>query len=211
MELHNHRKNYTKGMIAGDSIPDNPLKWFSEWIGEAIASGSHEANAMVLSTVSAGGQPSSRVVLLKKFDEEGFLFFTNYESNKASQLTANPASALLFYWPELERQVRIEGITKKSDQAVSDKYFSDRPLESRISAVVSPQSREVPDREFLEKKHRDLLSESSGGDLLRPDYWGGYLLKPELFEFWQGRSNRLHDRIRFELSGDGWKIVRLAP
>ena len=211
MELRDLRINYEKDSIEDGSFPRDPLAWFGDWIKQALASGSAEPNAMVLSTVSAEGRPSSRVVLLKQFNQEGFFFFSNYESKKAVHLASNPAAALLFHWPELERQVRIEGFIQKAGKTVSDGYFGSRPPESRVSAVVSPQSREIPDRRFLEKKYDDFMEANPDSVFSRPEYWGGYVLSPVLYEFWQGRSNRLHDRVQFEWLGEEWKRNRLAP
>ncbi len=211
MELHDLRKNYGKDAIPEEYLPADPFDWFGDWLRHALLVTVHEANAMVLSTVSGNGQPSSRIVLLKQFDENGFLFFTNYESRKGIQLSSNPAAALLFFWPELERQVRIEGIIIKADAAVSDEYFLSRPMESQVSAVVSPQSQVIPTHKYLVQMHREFSSSHSEGKFSRPENWGGYLLSPHLFEFWQGRSNRLHDRILFELINQEWKRCRLAP
>lgn len=211
MELHDLRINYGKGEIDDRNLPESPFGWFGEWLADAISKGLPEANAMVLSTVSDLGKPSSRIVLLKAFDERGFLFFTNYSSRKGHNITLNPAGSLLFFWPELERQVRVEGIILKADPVTSDEYFYSRPLESRVSAAVSPQSAEVPSRIYLEKMHKDFLESLKDDKVQRPDNWGGYWLFPELVEFWQGRRNRLHDRIQYDRSDSEWKRCRLAP
>jgi len=211
MELQDLRINYGKGAIPDGKSPGNPMMWFGDWLAEALSASLHEANAMVLSTVSEKGSPSSRVVLLKAFEERGFLFFSNYESLKGYQITLNPAGSLLFFWPELERQVRIEGKITKADADVSDDYFYSRPLESRVSAAVSPQSRIVSSRTQLEQIHQDFLDTYPEGTFKRPDNWGGYWLSPDLFEFWQGRRNRLHDRIQYQLVERKWEWNRLAP
>jgi len=211
MELRDLRINYGKGSIQDGELPENPMEWIGDWLAEALSASLHEANAMVLSTVSETGSPSSRVVLLKAFDEKGFLFFTNYESRKGRQIVHNPAGSLLFFWPELERQVRIEGAIEKAEAGISDEYFYSRPLESRVSAAVSPQSMIVSSRAELEKMHQDYLDEHPDGTFERPDHWGGYWLLPNLIEFWQGRRNRLHDRIQYQRNELGWERCRLAP
>jgi pyridoxamine 5'-phosphate oxidase len=211
MELKDLRLNYGKGSIPDVEQPINPMLWFGDWLSEALSASMNEANAMILSTVSDKGMPSSRVVLLKGFDEKGFLFFSNYSSRKGLQIAANPCGALLFFWPELERQVRIEGVIGKAESTVSDEYFYSRPLESRVSAAVSPQSRIVPSRASLEQMHHNFLTLHQDGEFKRPENWGGYRLVPELIEFWQGRRNRLHDRIQFKRSSNGWDKSRLAP
>jgi pyridoxamine 5'-phosphate oxidase len=211
MELQDLRINYGKGSIHDRNLPDQPMEWFAEWLGQAIQASAFEANAMVLSTVAENGYPSSRVVLLKGFDERGFVFFTNYESRKGKQLDSNPQAALLFFWPEMERQVRIEGVVHKAEEELSDEYFYSRPLESRVSAAVSPQSEVVSSREQLEIMHNAFLNSNPDGRFERPQHWGGYRLDPRLIEFWQGRKNRLHDRIQYEREGFNWKRTRLAP
>ena len=211
MELQDLRLNYGKSSIPEGELLENPMDWFEIWMTEAISASLKEANAMVLSTVSETASPSSRVVLLKAFDERGFLFFTNYESRKGRQIVHNPAGSLLFFWPELERQVRIEGAIEKAEAGISDEYFYSRPLESRVSAAVSPQSAVVSSRAELEKMHQDYLDEHPDGTFKRPDHWGGYWLSPNLIEFWQGRRNRLHDRIQYLRNDLGWERCRLAP
>lgn len=209
MNLHEMRQQYSKARLDESSMPDEPVSFFGIWFDEALKTHAHEANAVVLATTS-GHQPSARVVLLKAFDQKGFVFFTNYESRKGKELENNPYAALLFYWPELERQVRIEGIVERVADEQSEEYFNSRPEGSRLSAIVSPQSRPVKSREVLEKAVRDF--ELSGKPLKRPPYWGGYRLKPHSIEFWQGRPNRLHDRIVYRLADDsGWHRSRLAP
>lgn len=211
MELKDLRINYGKKKIREDEIPGSPQEWFMEWLEEAVQTGICDANAMALSTVSSDGRPSSRIVLLKGLDDAGFVFFTNYTSRKGEQLAANPNAALLFFWPELERQIRVEGVVRKTESAISDDYFYSRSPESRVSAVVSPQSKVVNSRESLEQLHNTFLFMHPEEDFERPAYWGGYRLIPSLFEFWQGRSNRLHDRIQFREEAGVWKWQRLAP
>ena len=192
-------------------IVNKPLDQFGAWLNEALEAKVNEPTAMVLATTSPAGFPSSRVVLLKAFSMDGFGFFTNYSSRKGSEIAANQNVALLFHWPELERQVRIEGIAKKTSPQISDNYFNSRPFESRLSAVVSNQSQEVPDRDYLEQLWVLQQNETMGKELVRPDYWGGYIVEPVRIEFWQGRPNRLHDRILFTLKNGEWRISRLAP
>ena len=206
--LHEHRRNYHLHELTEDKISPNPYEQFGWWYEDAANSEIVEPNAMVLSTATAGGSPSSRVVLLKAFDENGFVFYTNYHSRKGKEITENPQACLLFFWDKLERQVRIEGTIEKIEAHLSEEYFALRPYESRLSAIVSEQSAEIPSRQFLEDKLEELKKE---GSIQRPQYWGGYLLKANYFEFWQGRASRLHDRLVYELTGNTWKIKRLAP
>lgn len=211
MELQDLRKNYGKGKIDDYSLPSDPMDWFEEWMKDALSASMFEANAMVLSTVSESGFPSSRVVLLKHFDHNHFYFFSSYDSRKGLHLKSNPNASLLFFWPELERQVRIEGVVEESAESVSDEYFYSRPLESRVSAAISPQSSVIASREMLENMHKEFLAQYPEGNFTRPANWGGYKFLPRLIEFWQGRKNRLHDRIQFEREGFHWKRSRLAP
>lgn len=212
--LENLRRQYTRfGLNDGDLDP-NPFRQFKLWFDEACdldAGEDFEANAMALATANARGEVSNRIVLLKYFDENGFCFFTNYESHKGQDLEENPHAALLFYWAPLERQIRIEGTVERTDPELSREYFDSRPRLSRISAVISPQSRPVPDRKFLEEAARQELDKVGEGPIELPSYWGGYRLRPVRFEFWQGRENRLHDRVQYEKQGDSWKTVRLGP
>ncbi|AFH48954.1 pyridoxamine 5'-phosphate oxidase [Ignavibacterium album JCM 16511] len=207
--LNNLRKNYQKGELLESQINPNPLRQFEIWFEEVFKSNIYEPNAMILAT-SSGNKPSARVVLLKGFDERGFKFYTNYNSRKGRELTSNPNAALLFYWMELERQVRIEGRVEKLSKEESLEYFNSRPLESRYGALASNQSEVIPNREFLERKFFE-LKEKYGDNPPMPESWGGFLLIPELFEFWQGRPGRLHDRIVYEKSEKSWKIYRLSP
>ena len=191
-----------------DLDPD-PLRQFAAWFEEAGAAGVRAPDAMALATAGADGRPSVRMVLLKGFDERGFVFFTGYESRKGAELTANPRAALLFYWDPLGRQVRIEGPVERVAEAESDAYFASRPRGAQISASVSPQSRVVESRAALEAAATEL--EARGGELPRPPSWGGFRLVPETYEFWQHRANRLHDRLRYRREGGRWMIERLGP
>ncbi|MBP1667529.1 MAG: Pyridoxamine 5'-phosphate oxidase [Bacteroidetes bacterium] len=189
----------------------NPVVQFRYWLNEAIRAEASEPNAMVLSTSTINGRPSSRVVLLKNLDGEGFTFFTNFESRKGVEISNNPFGSLLFFWPVLERQVRIEGKIFRTPDHESDEYFKTRPEGSRIGAWASPQSRVVPDREYIEQLHREFTERFRYQGMERPANWGGYKLKPEIIEFWQGRENRLHDRLEYKWKGNQWEISRLAP
>jgi pyridoxamine 5'-phosphate oxidase len=191
-----------------DLDPD-PLRQFAAWFEEAGAAGVRAPEAMALATAEADGRPSVRMVLLKGFDERGFVFFTGYESRKGTELAANPRAALLFYWDPLGRQVRIEGAVGRVAEAESDAYFASRPRGAQISASVSPQSRVVESRAQLEARAAEL--EARGGELARPLAWGGFRLSPETYEFWQHRANRLHDRLRYRRKDAAWVIERLAP
>lgn len=205
------RENYTRGSLdAADVLPD-PLAQFQRWFDQALASQLPEPNAMHLTTVGADGRPSGRIVLLKGLDE-GFLFFTNYQSRKGHELARNDRAALTFFWVELERQVRVEGCVERVSEAESDAYFASRPRGSQIGAWVSAQSEVVPDREFLEKRAAELAAKFAEQPVPRPPHWGGYRLKPDYLEFWQGRPSRLHDRIAYTWQlGGNWKIERLSP
>jgi pyridoxamine 5'-phosphate oxidase len=211
LDLFKLRQEYTQQELDINDLQDNPINQFSLWFDQALTAGVHEPNAMVLATVSSSGQPSARIVLLKKVDNEGFSFFTNYQSRKGLQLQENNRAAIVFYWAELERQVRIEGIVQKTTSAESDEYFAQRPTGSRIGAWASPQSNEIQDRAFLDKLYLDIEKSMSDKNVTRPEFWGGYKLKPHLLEFWQGRENRLHDRMEYRLINNEWQIRRLAP
>ncbi|MEI6277035.1 MAG: pyridoxamine 5'-phosphate oxidase [Prolixibacteraceae bacterium] len=210
MNLSDIRKNYSRETLNEKSLHD-PFPLFEKWMEEAIEGEVNEPTAMMLSTVSATYQPSSRIVLLKLFSNEGFHFFTNYNSRKGNEIRENSQVALLFFWPELEREVRIEGIASYSSTEISDRYFSERPYESQISAIISPQSQIVENRQVLEQMWKEQQESSNGAKLERPSGWGGYHVRPEKIEFWQGRPNRLHDRILFVMDEGGWIISRLAP
>ena len=195
-----------------NSVDSNPINLFRVWFDEAIASGSRLPDAMTLATATKDGKPSARVVLLKQVDDEGFVFYTNYRSSKAQELEENPQAALVFYWTQLDRQVRVEGRVERVSPAESDEYFKTRPRESQIGALASPQSEVVESREVLEKSFRELDELYRDRPVERPAHWGGYRLKPERIEFWQNRTGRLHDRILYELQADrSWTISRLAP
>jgi len=211
MDLRDIRKDYLHSYIHDDDFPVEPVNWFREWMNDALESGEPEPTAMVLATVSAEWRPSSRVVLLKSVDEHGFVFFTNYLSRKGIQLGGNHYAALTFYWPLTERQVRIEGIVGKVDADESDAYFYSRPIESQINAIISPQSQKISSRSKLEEEREKLLFHEGNENLRRPLHWGGYRLKPDRMEFWQGRPGRLHDRIQYQLEGNVWEVSRLAP
>ena len=206
------RKEYKLQTLSEKDIHKDPFGQFERWWGEAIHSGVEEPNAMTLATASADAMPDARIVLLKGFDNRGFTFFTNYHSAKGRQLLENPRATLVFFWKELERQVRISGLVSLSPAAVSDEYFSSRPEGSRIGAWASPQSETIESREWLEEKEKEYREEWAGRSIERPEYWGGYTVKPINIEFWQGRPSRLHDRFRYSLqNGGSWTIERLAP
>lgn len=208
----NMRREYTLDELDVSSVSANPFDQFRRWFDDATKTPALEPNAMVIATVDANGVPSQRTVLLKKIDDDGFVFFTNYDSQKCVDIRHNHAVSLLFYWPQLERQVRIVGQASNTSAAVSDSYFSSRPRDSQIAAAASPQSQVVPDREWLAQRfERYARRVGSGGSLERPDNWGGILVTPYEFEFWQGRPNRLHDRLRYRLQRETWTIDRLAP
>ena len=206
------RKEYTRtGLDESDAAPD-PIEQFRGWFDDALAADLHEPNAMTLATATPGGRPSARVVLIKGFDERGFTFYTNYGGRKAGELEANPHCALVFYWGELERQVRIEGRASRISDEESDAYFASRPRGSQLGAWVSEQSRSIENRGALELRLRELEREYEGRKVPRPPFWGGYRVEPEVLEFWQGRENRLHDRLQYRRSEDGgWKRGRLQP
>jgi pyridoxamine 5'-phosphate oxidase len=205
------RKEYRQQALSEKDADADPIKQFEKWWDEAIKSQGEEINAMTLATCNSKGYPSARIVLLKGFSEEGFIFFTNYDSKKGTELQQNPHACLVFFWKELERQVRIEGNVKKITEAESDEYFSLRPLASRLSAWSSPQSRTINGRDVLDKNVDHYRQVFTGNNIPRPEYWGGYIVEPFLIEFWQGRPSRLHDRLQYSLTEEGWRIDRLAP
>jgi pyridoxamine 5'-phosphate oxidase len=205
------RTDYKLRSLHESDVASEPFGQFSRWWEEATASDIYEVNAMTLATVSPDGTPSARIVLLKGYDESGFVFYTNYRSHKAADMEANNKVALLFFWKELERQVRIEGIIEKVEAAQSDEYFNSRPEGSKIGAWASPQSTVISSREVIEENVTELEKSFAGKQIDRPPHWGGYAVKPTLVEFWQGRPSRLHDRIQYVLKSNGWKIERLAP
>jgi pyridoxamine 5'-phosphate oxidase len=204
------RKPHADVPLEESDLDPNPFKLFAKWLDEALDAHPGWPNAMTLATADVEGRPSARIVLLKGMDERGFVFFSNYESKKAKDLEVNPEAALVFYWPVLERQVRVEGVVEKLRRAESEEYFHTRPLGSRLAAWASQQSRVVSGRDALEEGLIE-ASEMFGEEVPLPPFWGGYRLTPELFEFWHSRKNRLHDRYRYRPSGDRWKIERLAP
>ncbi len=206
------RQNYSKSALLETGLPAHPVTQFEKWWQEAVASGIDEINAMTLATASPDGVPSARIVLLKGFSENGFTFYTNYNSFKGQQLNDNPRACLVFFWKELERQVRITGLVTKTSAADSDAYFQSRPEASRIGAITSPQSTVVESRQWLDDRYCQNLELMEGKATNRPDYWGGFIVKPVIMEFWQGRPSRMHDRIQYTLEVSGaWKIERLAP
>lgn len=206
------RKNYSRHELTEEAVLTNPFDQFQVWLQEAIQAEADEPTALVLSTVNAAGRPSSRVVLLKDVSPEGFTFFTNYASRKGHELEQNPFAAITFFWPVLERQVRIEGKVVKVAPEISESYFHSRPRGSQIGAWASPQSNEIDSRELLEEANKKVEAQYPDPETIpRPPHWGGYQLQPDRIEFWQGRPNRLHDRIVYELQGQNWHIKRLAP
>jgi len=205
------RKEYTRAGLTESDVAPDPVEQFRRWFDEALEADLHEPNAFVLATATRDGLPSARVVLLKGLDERGFVFYTNYEGRKGRELEENPRAALLFYWGELERQVRIEGTVSRVSEEESDAYYASRPRGSRLGAWASEQSRVVEDREVLESRIGDLEAEYEGREVPRPPFWGGYRVEPEAIEFWQGRENRLHDRIVYRRESGRWKTERLQP
>ncbi|SRR5579875_3763670 len=212
MQIADLRKEYTGGGLSEADADADPLHQFEKWFGQALAANLPEPNAMTLATATPDGQPSVRVVLLKSFDASGFTFFTNYESRKGRELTANPRAALLFFWPQMQRQVRIEGTVERLSEAESDGYFRSRPLGSRLGAWASAQSEVIASRDVLEQRMRELTQRFADGEVPRPPYWGGYRVCPLTIEFWQGRPDRLHDRLRYQrVQPNGWRLERLSP
>ena len=217
------RKDYKLASLEEADVASNPIDQFTRWWNDAVASQIDEVNAMTLATVNPAGVPAARIVLLKGYNPEGFIFFTNYESDKGKNLAQNPNAALVFFWKELERQIRIEGTVQKVSAEESDRYFNSRPASSRIGAWASPQSAVIENRLVIEQNVERYTSIFANDSIERPDHWGGYIVKPRSIEFWQGRSSRLHDRIRYTIeasaynaatdtrSDANWKIERLAP
>lgn len=212
-DLSNYRKSYEKSQLIETDIPEDPINLFHKWFYEVEDFGGvDEVNAMTVSTIGLDGFPKSRVVLLKKYNEEGFIFYTNYDSEKGKAITANPNVCLSFFWHSMERQVIIKGIAEKASTIISDNYFASRPDGSKLGAIVSNQSEVIESRSILENKLKELECQFEGKQIDRPTNWGGFLIRPIQVEFWQGRPNRLHDRIRYTLQDDYfWKIERLAP
>ncbi len=209
--LQNLRQDYKAAQLNESDIVDSPFVQFEKWFNDAIKAEIFEPNVMTLATADRSGKPNARIVLLKGFDDQGFSFYTNYLSQKGKELKKNPQACLVFFWAELERQVRIEGKIEKLDKETSEAYFQSRPIGSQISAIASPQSQVVQSRSVLEQKVEELTKQFEGKLIPKPAHWGGYILKPTAVEFWQGRSSRLHDRIRYVLVNGSWKIDRLAP
>ena len=222
-EIADIRKDYKLASLEEADVAANPIDQFTRWWNEAVASQIDEVNAMTLATANAAGVPAARIVLLKGYNPNGFIFFTNYESDKGKNLAQNPKAALVFFWKELERQIRIEGTVEKVSAEESDRYFNSRPASSRIGAWASPQSAVIENRLVIEQNVERYSSIFANDSIERPDHWGGYIVKPTSIEFWQGRSSRLHDRIRYVLENSAynattdtrtdlnWKIERLAP
>ena len=206
------RKDYSLKTLNESDVLDNPFEQFSIWWNDAVASDIDEVNAMNLATINQQLKPTSRTVLLKGFDDNGFIFFTNYNSSKGHQIENNTNVALCFFWKELQRQVRIEGIAKKISDEANDTYFNSRPYGSKVGAWASPQSQIIESRDILVQNEEQIIKEFTEENITRPDHWGGYSVLPNYFEFWQGRSNRLHDRICYQLNENAqWKTARLAP
>ena len=206
------RENYTKGGLLKQDLQSNPFKQFQDWLEFALSAEVLEPNAMTLATIDERGRPVARIVLLKKVDDRGFVFFTNYSSRKGQNIATNPYASLVFWWTNIERQVRIEGKVEKIAENESDDYFHSRPIESQLGAWTSPQSDVIPDRKFLENRLVELTQEYKDKPIPRPPHWGGYRVVPDLIEFWQGRESRLHDRLCYRLDDQGnWQIDRLAP
>lgn len=211
-DLSNYRRSYEKSELMEDNVPDDPIKLFQKWFHEVDFGSTEEVNAMTVSTFGLDGYPKSRVVLLKRFTYEGFVFYTNYNSEKGKAIANNPNICLSFFWHSFERQVIIKGKAEKIAENLSDGYFESRPDGSKLGAIVSNQSEVIESREALEQKLHQLEKDFEGKEIPRPDYWGGYIVKPVEVEFWQGRPNRLHDRIRYQLQDDfSWTIDRLSP
>lgn len=210
-DIANLRRNYGRDQLRREDLDPNPFVQFKKWLDEAIASELVDANAMSLATVGRAGEPTLRTVLLKAFSEDGFVFFTNLESTKSVQIGENPNVALLFYWREFERQIKITGTAARLPLADVARYFFSRPRESRIAAWVSPQSRIIEARKALEMKFDELMKKFGDGDIPVPSFWGGFRVAPRDIEFWQGGANRLHDRFKYSRAGDGWRIDNLAP
>ena len=205
------RQDYRSAALNDNDADKNPIKQFEKWFAAAVEAQIYEPNVMTLATADKSGKPNARIVLLKGFDENGFSFYTNYLSQKGKELKKNPLACLVFFWPELERQIRIEGKIEKLSKEASEQYFHTRPIGSQIGAIVSPQSQVIADRKILEKRVEELTNQYEGKTIPKPAHWGGYIVKPTSIEFWQGRTSRLHDRIKYDLINGKWQTNRLAP
>jgi len=205
------RHDFAKQTLDKKDVNTNPVLQFEKWFKEAVEAKVNEPNAMTVATATADGKPSARILLLRNFDENGFVFYTNYTSRKGEEILKNPYASLLFFWPELERQVRIEGKLTKQSAEESDKYFQTRPRASKLGAWTSEQSRAIANRQALDDEYEKISQKYPGENVPRPIYWGGYILEPTSIEFWQGRPSRLHDRLLYTKEKGSWKIERLAP
>ncbi|MGE0815967.1 MAG: pyridoxamine 5'-phosphate oxidase [Vicinamibacterales bacterium] len=205
------RRDYRARALSERDVHADPIAQYRQWLDEALASAVVDATAMTLATASPDGAPSARIVLLKDVGPAGFVFFTNFDSAKGAALAANPRACLVSFWPDLERQVRVTGAVSRVDASVSDAYFASRPLDSQLGAWASPQSQVIPDRATLERRLADVAARFGDGPVPRPEHWGGFRVAPETIEFWQGRPNRLHDRLRYRRNARAWTIERLAP
>jgi len=209
--IQNLRQEYRAAELAESDVDKNPVIQFGKWFKEALDALLYEPNVMTLATANSSGKPSARILLLKGFDENGFVFFSNYASRKGKELAENPQASMVFFWPELERQVRIDGLITKVKEEVSTAYFHSRPKGSQIGAAASPQSTVIPGREILQERVNELSAAYADQEVPKPEHWGGYLLEPIHMEFWQGRPSRLHDRITYTYENGTWNINRLAP
>jgi len=205
------RHDFSKSSLTEKEVNPDAILQFEKWFKEAVDAKVNEPNAMTVSTADEKGKPSARILLLRNFGKNGFVFYTNYNSRKGEEISKNPQCALLFFWPELERQIRIEGVLEKQNSSDSDIYFNTRPRGSKLGAWSSPQSKVVSNREELDKAYEMMSNKFPNEEVPRPEFWGGYILKPDTIEFWQGRPSRMHDRILYTNNGKSWKIERLAP